>query len=688
MADDNPFLDRRFDIQWNRLTPELIAPAIEVALADALAALEAIATQDRATVTLASSIEALESATDALNEAWGKVTHLTSVCDSPEVRSAYNSMLPKVTEFYASIHLNGALWDVMKAFASTPEANTLIGVRKRLFDETIADFKQAGANLEPAKKSRLEQLESELASLTQKFSENVLDATNAWELVVDDESRIDGLPAHAKDAARRSAESKGHGDAATPKWRFTLHQPSQEPVMTHALDESLRREVWDAAVGVGARAPHDNHDLIRQILKLRQEKAEILGKSAFPDLVLERRMAKSGAAALRFVEEMHARVKKAFDRECRELEEFKAAKTGSAAATLAPWEVAFWAEKLRKDRFDFDEEALRPYFPLDRVIEGLFAITERIFGVKAVAREKGAVDTWHSEVRFYDLKDVDGRQLGSFYTDWHPRESKRSGAWMNYLITGVRNREGRTPHLGLMCGNMTPPAGDKPALLTHREVETVFHEFGHLLHHLLGEVEYKSLNGVNVSWDFVELPSQIMENWAWEPEGLDLFGRHFETGGSIPDALFAKMKAARNFRTATATVRQLAFGKMDLELHLRPKRFVDADLDAEIEKLLCDYIVPTNPTAPSTVCRFGHLFSDPVGYAAGYYSYKWAEVLDADAFTRFKERGILDAETGRAFRKHVLSRGNSEPPEALFRRFMGRDADINALLIRNGLVEA
>jgi oligopeptidase A len=688
MSDKNPFLDRRFDIQWSRLTPELVAPAIEVALADALGALEGIATQDRASVTFASSIEALESATDALNEAWGKVGHLNSVCDSPEVRGAYNSMLPKVTEFYASIHLNGALWDVVKAFASTPEANTLTGVRKRLFDETIADFKQAGANLEASKKSRLEQLESELAALTQKYSENVLDATNAWELIVDEESRLDGLPDHAKEAARRSAESKGRGNATAPMWRFTLHQPSQEPVMTHAQDESLRRALWEAAVGVGAREPHDNHGLIRQILKLRQEKAEILGKSAFPDLVLERRMAKSGAAALRFVEEMHARVKKAFDRECRELENFKSASTGHKASPLAPWEIAFWAEKLRKERFDFDDEQLRPYFPFDRVLEGLFEITKRIFGVKAVARKPGAVETWHPEVRYYDLTDADGRQLGSFYTDWHPRESKRSGAWMNYLITGAPARQGRTPHLGLMCGNMTPPVGDKPALLTHREVETVFHEFGHLLHHLLGEVEYKSLNGVNVSWDFVELPSQIMENWTWEREGLDLFARHFETGESIPDALFTKMKAARNFRTAAATVRQLSFGKMDLDLHLNPRRFVDSDLNAEIGTLLRDYVVPTIPAAPSNVCRFGHLFSSPVGYAAGYYSYKWAEVLDADAFTRFKERGILDAETGMAFRTHLLSRGNSEPPEALFRRYMGRDADINALLIRNGLVEA
>lgn len=686
MSHNNPFLDRRFDIQWSRLSPELVGPAIEAALSDAAGELDSIAAQDRASVTFASSIEALESATDSLSEAWGKVGHLTSVCDSPQLREAYNAMLPRVSEFFAKIHLNAALWDTVKVFAGTPEAFGLDGVMKRLLDETLADFRLAGADLEASKKKRLEELEAELARLTQKYSENVLDATNGWELVVEDESRLEGLPAHAREAARRSAESKGHGTAAAPKWRFTLHQPSQEPVMTHAADETLRREAWEAAIGVGARAPHDNHDLIREILKLRREKARILGKSAFPDLVLERRMARNGATAIQFIEDLHRRVKGAFERECLELKEFKASRTGGKSALLAPWEVAFWAEKMRKERYDFDDEELRPYFPLNRVLEGLFAICERVFGVSAVAREKGAVEVWHPEVRYFDLRDAGGRQLGSFYTDWHPRESKRSGAWMNYLVTGKPSGNGRTPHLGLMCGNMTPPVGDKPALLTHREVETVFHEFGHLLHHLLGDVEYKSLNGVNVAWDFVELPSQIMENWTWEREGLDLFARHHETGEAIPESLVAKMKAARNFRSASAAMRQLALGKMDLELHLHPERFIESDLDAAIVALLRGYVVPTEPAAPSIVCRFGHLFSDPVGYAAGYYSYKWAEVLDADAFTRFKENGIFDSETGKAFRTHVLSRGNSEPPEALFRRFMGRDADLNALLVRSGLV--
>ena len=685
VATENPFLDRRFDIQWNRLTPELIGPGIEVALADALGALEKIATQDRATVTFASTVAALEASTEALSEAWSKVGHLVSVCDSPEIRAAYNAMLPKVTEFFASIHLNGALWDVIKAFASTPESSTLTGVEKRLFDETIADFKEAGADLDDSRKERLEQIETELARLTQKYSENVLDATNAWELVIGDEARLDGLPQRAKDEARRNAEAKGHGSAASPRWRFTLHQPSVEPVMMYAHDESLRREIWEASAAVGTRAPHANQDLIRRILTLRQEKADLLGKRAFPDLVLQRRMAGNGAKALGFIEEMHRKVRPAFERECRELEEFRASQTGAKVSHLAPWEVAYWAEKLRRERFHIDEEELRPYFPLDQVVDGLFKVVERIFGATAIPRAAGHVETWHPGVRYYDLKDTDGRHLGSFYTDWHPRESKRSGAWMNYLITGRYAGSGRMPHLGLMCGNLTPPGDKDPALLSHREVETVFHEFGHLIHHLFGEVKFRSLNGINVAWDFVELPSQIMENWTWEREGLDLIGRHHRTGEPLPDELFRKMRAARNFRSASAVMRQLSFGKMDLELHLNPARFAEGDLEERMADLLAGYLIPTEPAAPSIACRFGHLFSEPVGYAAGYYSYKWAEVLDADAFTRFQENGIFDAETGRAFRTHILSKGNSEPPGVLFRRFMGREPDANALLVRSGL---
>jgi oligopeptidase A len=360
--------------------------------------------------------------------------------------------------------------------------------------------------------------------------------------------------------------------------------------------------------------------------------------------------------------------------------------------------VAFWAEKLRKSRHDFDEEVLRPYFPMNRVIAGLFELARRVFGLRIVERAAGEVETWHAEVKYYDLFDRSDRHLGSFYTDWHPRESKRGGAWMNYLITGGPGPGGppspegsgaarrRAPHLGLICGNMTPPTERGPALLARRDVETIFHEFGHLLHHLLGEVEIKSLNGVNVAWDFVELPSQIMENWCWERESLDLFARHHETGATLPDAIFAKMVAAKSFRSACAMMRQVALARMDLALHMRTAEFAgEADVEPKLRAAIADCLMPTQPPAPTIVKRFTHIFANPVGYAAGYYSYKWAEVLEADAFTRFKREGVFSPVVGAELVEKILSRGNSADPAELFRAFMGRDPDPNALLVRAGL---
>jgi oligopeptidase A len=683
---DNPFLSRSFQIPWSRLTPDRVQPAIEAALADAELALTRITALPVAEANYANTFLALEQATDLLNEAWAKVTHLASVADSAPLREAHNAMLPKVSAFFAKIPLNAALWERLKGAAARPESTKLQGEHRRFLEETIADFRQQGADLAAEPKARLEAVQSELAQLTQKYSENVLDATNAWELLVSDPARLRGLPDHARESARQNALKKGQGTDASPVWRFTLHAPSQEPVMLYAEDAELRREIWTAAAAVGREGPKDNRELVKRILALRQEKAVLLGQAHFADLVLQRRMAKSGAQALAFVEDLHGRVSAAFLRESRELEAFKAEQTKSAPVPLAPWETAFWAERLRRTRYDFDEEQLRPYFPLPGVLAGLFEITGRVFGIRVTARPPGAVEGWHPEVKYYEVHDRQGRHLGSFYTDWHPRESKRGGAWMNYLITGGPAASGpRNPHLGLMCGNMTPAMAGKPALLTHREVETVFHEFGHLLHHLLGEVSIKSLNGVNVAWDFVELPSQIMENWCWEREGLDVFARHHETGATIPQPLFTKMVAAKNFRSATATMRQLAFARMDLDLHLRAGEYAQGDVSAKLHALLQSYLVPTEPPAPTIENRFTHIFADPTGYAAGYYSYKWAEVLDADAFTRFKREGIFSERVGGEFVAKVLSRGNSADPMQLFTDFMGRPPDLSALLLRAGL---
>jgi oligopeptidase A len=687
----NPFLDVSFPPAWSKLLPANVVADITLAVERAQAKVDAIAAQSPDRLSYESTILALESSTEELNAAWAKVGHLQSVADSAALREAHNAVLPKVTAFYAGIPLNAALWVRVRTVAETPAVRALTGVHRRLVDETIADFRQAGADLPLEKRQRLEALQSELAQITQRYSENVLDGTNKWELVIDDERRLAGLPAHAAAAARRSAEAKQLGTPERPVWRFTLHMPSQEPFMTYLEDSALRREMWTAAAAVGTAAPHDNTELIRRILNLRAEKAALLGQADFADLVLARRMAKTGARALAFLEDFQERAAPAFARECGELEEFKARNTGSSeVGRLAPWELAFWSERLRRERYAFDEEILRPYFPMAGVIAGLFELVNRIFGLQVKECAPGTFETWHAEVKFYEMHDRDGRHLGSFYADWHPRESKRGGAWMGSLITGgPTSTGGRAPHLGYICGNLTPPNGLRPALLTHREVETVFHEFGHLLHHLLGEVEIKSLNGTNVAWDFVELPSQIMENWCWERASLDLFARHFETGARIPDEIFAKLTAAKNFRAACATMRQVAFAKMDLLLHRRTAAWSEGeDVEPVARALIAECLTPTEPPAPTIVKRFNHLFSDPVGYAAGYYSYKWAEVLDADAFSRFRSEGIFSAEVGREFVEKILSRGNSADPLELFRDFMGRDPEIAALLKRSGLAAA
>ena len=688
---EKPFLADKFQIAWSELKPENIVSDITEAIETAQNQVDLISQPSSAgdELTFENTLIALESAYEALSRPWGLVSHLDSVSNSDPLREAYNAMLPKVSEFYSKVPLNSGLWNRIKAYSETEEAKSLSGTRLRFLEETLSDFQNSGADLPSEDKSRLMQIESELAQKTQKYSENVLDSTNQWELIVDNEEDLSGLPENSKAAALENAKSKEIGSEENPKWRFTLQAPSYFPVLEHVHSDSIRKKVWEGTCSIGASGDYDNSNLVWEILELRQKKAELLGKKNFADQVLQRRMAKSGATALAFVEDLHQRTKPFFDVETEELEKYKAQVDGGESSAMEPWEIAYWSEKRRKAEYDFDDEELRPYFSMEKVIDGMFSIATKIFGIR-INQPENQPEVWHEEVKFYEIYDEDsGAHLGSFYTDWFPRESKRSGAWMNYLRTGEPQSDGtRSPHLGLMCGNMTPPVAGGPALLKHDEVETVFHEFGHLLHHLLGEVEVKSLNGVNVAWDFVELPSQIMENFCWDRQSLDLFALHHETGDPIPDDLYQKMMAARNYRSATAMMRQLSLGKLDLELHINEAQTAseNKNLDDLTESLLSEYSIPTM-TRPSTMARrFGHLFASPTGYAAAYYSYKWAEVLDADAFTRFSKEGIMNPDTGRDFREKILSKGNSDDPKTLFHNFMGREPDPEALLIRSGLV--
>lgn len=670
MPPANPLTALQFRIPFDEIRAEHVEAAVDCLLAQGEEALAALI-ENSAPPDYANTLAALERVGEDLEIAMGVIGHLESVATYPELRAAYNRVQPKVSAFFSSIPLNDGLWRRIRAAAASPEADRLGPAQRRFLDKTVADFRRSGAELDNAGKARLLEIDVELARLTTKFAENVLDATNAFEYVVSDEAKLAGLPDSAVAAARENARNKG-----LEGWRFTLQAPSYLAVMTYLDDAEAREALYRAYSTRATGGKFDNQDAILRILALRREKAQLLGYADFADLVMEDRMAKSGARALHFVNDLRQRTAAAFERENAEL-------AASAGEALQPWDLAYEAERLRRERYEFDEEDLRPYFPYEGVLRGLFEIAGRLFGIRI--RKRDGVPVWDAAVDYYDVEDADGGRLGSFFADYFPRENKRGGAWMDSFITGEPTGDGFSPHLGVNCGNLTPPTGDKPALLTHREVETIFHEFGHLLHHLLSRVEVKSLAGTRVAWDWVELPSQIMENWCWEREALDLFARHYETGDPIPEDLFRKMKRAKNFRSANAQMRQLGFATLDLLLHVRYDARRDGDPIAYARKILQEHSPCELPGDHAMAAGFTHLFASPVGYGAGYYSYKWSEMLDADAFTRFAAEGIFNARVGAAFRSEILAKGNSAEPETLFRAFMGRDPDPKALLRRLGL---
>ncbi len=673
----NPLIQLGFEIPFDEIEAAHVEPALDELLARAQAAIDAIATGQEPR-SYANTLGALEEATEMLERASAVVGHLESVATDDALRAAYNATRPKVSAFWSELAMNDGLYQAVRAFARTEEGAALPSTEKRFLEKTLDDFRRHGAELSADDKEKLQAIEIELTKLTTQFSQNVLDETNAFELLISEESRLAGLPDSAKQAAAENARAKG-----LEGWRFTLHAPSMIPVLTYLDDPEIRKHVWHASNTRAVSGERDNRKIIERILELRRAKAELLGYADFSDLVTEDRMAKAGAKAKAFIDDLRLRTEEGFRRENQALQAFRKEIEGDTAPALEPWDIAYYAEKQRQAKYDFNEEELRPYFPLDRVLDGLFATAGALYEIEIVERD---AKVWDREVKSYAIEDRDGTMVAAFYVDLFPRENKRGGAWMTSLISAP-HREGRPdPQLGLFCANVNPPVGGKPALLTHREVETLFHEFGHLLHHCFSQVSVRSLAGTNVAWDFVELPSQIMENWCWERRGLDLFAAHYETGEPVPDELYEKMVAARTYRAANAQMRQLGFAAVDLALHQDYDPTRDGDAMDYARKIIQAYSSTTLPGDYAMLASFGHVFAHPTGYASGYYSYKWAEVLDADAFTRFKREGITNPEVGRAFRAAILSKGNSDEPEKLYEEFMGRGPELEPLLERTGLV--
>lgn len=667
---ENPLLSTDFLIPFDAIQPEHVEPGIRQALSEAQAALEALLNAQA--LSYEGTVGALEQLVERLSQVFRRAQHLTSVKNSPKLRAAYNAVLPEYSAFLAELPLNRPLWQTLQRFAASPQAAALPPLYRRSLERVLRRFKRAGAELAPAAQAKVKQLTVELSQLSSRFAENVLDATNAFELIITNEAELAGLPESLLAAARADAARKGQAG-----YRFTLQAPSFLPFMKYAENRALRQQLYEAYFARANGGEFDNTPLIAEILEKRRQLAALLGYPNFADYQLEERMLKSSARALGLVDELYRLTLPYWQREVALLRDH-ARRLGIGA--LEPWDVMYVSEQLRRATFDFDDEALRPYFPLEQVLSGLFEIAERLFGIHIVKRDNPKV--WHPEVGFYEVYDPTGLHLGSFYTDWFPREEKRAGAWMNVLYTGgPRPDGGFVPHLGLMCANFTRPQGDKPALLTFNEVQTTFHEFGHLLHQLLSRVEIPSLAGTNVAWDFVELPSQLMENWCYAREALDRFARHYQSGAPVPEALYDKLCRARTFLAANAQMRQLSFADVDLRLHSEYDPAQHGPAIGYANRVMERFAIEPRFAHNGFLAAFSHIFAG--GYAAGYYSYKWSEVLEADAFTRFQREGIFNPETGRALMEAILSRGDSDEPEALFRAFMGRDPELQALIARN-----
>jgi len=670
----NPLLDFTALPRFAAIRAEHVAPAIEALIAEGNATIERLATSDRAP-TWEAFVEPLDDANEKLSRAWSQVSHLNAVVNSPPIRDAYNAALPKVTQFYTAQGQDQRLHAGFKAIAASTAFADFSRARRRFVENQLRDFRLGGAELPPPQKERFMQVQGELAKLSSRFQDNLLDATNAFGLYVTDVHELSGLPQDVIDAAHALAAKEGREG-----WKLTLQMPCYMPVLQYADHHGLRERMYRAYMTRASEfgAPEwDNSPIMTRILELRAELAKLLDYGSYADVSLASKMAGTPAQALAFLEDLARRTKPFAERDMRELREFARAELN--LADVRACDVPYVSEKLRQQRYSFSDEEVKQYFPEEEVLAGMFRVVETIYGVRV---RSGTAETWHEDVRFFEIADAGGERIGQFYMDLYARESKRGGAWMAEAI-GRRRLGNRvqTPVAFLTC-NFSAPVGGKPALFRHAEVNTLFHEFGHGLHQLLTQVDEMGVAGINgVEWDAVELPSQFMENFCWEWEVVEPMTRNVATGARIPRALFDRMIAAKNFQRGLGFVRQLEFALFDMRLHYD---FAPAgNILGLLDQVHAQVAVVDTPAYNRFPNQFAHIFAG--SYAAGYYSYKWAEVLSADAFGAFEENGVLNPEIGARFRREVLAAGGSRPALDSFVAFRGREPQIDALLRHNGM---
>jgi oligopeptidase A len=669
----NPLLDTTGLPAFAQIKPEHVTPAITKLLAEADAALEK-ATGDEVPADYDAMSAVLDVATERLHGAWGAVAHLNHVADNPELRAVYNENIPKITEFHTRLGADERLYAKYKAIANSPAAAKLNAARKKALSNAMRDFVLSGAELQGAARERYAQIQERHAALTTAYSEHVMDATDSYALYVD-ESRLAGVPDDVKQAARAAAEAEGK-----PGHKLTLHFPSYFPVMQYGDDRALREQLYTAyatrASELG-KPEHDNSAIMKELLALRQEEAKLLGYKNYAEVSLVPKMADSPQQVLDFLRDLAKRARPYAERDLAELREF--ARTELQLADLQSWDVPYASEKLKEARYAFSDQEVKQYFTEPKVLSGLFRIIETLFEVSIKPDD---AEVWNPKVRFFRIERA-GHLIGQFYLDPYARTGKRPGAWMDDVRGRWARPEGRTqtPVAHLVC-NFTPPADGKPALLTHDEVTTLFHEFGHGLHHMLTQVNDIGVAGISgVEWDAVELPSQFMENFCWEWEVLKHLTAHVDTGEPLPRALYDKMLAAKNFQSGLQTLRQIEFALFDMRLHGEPGR--EDDIQALVDEVRNEVSVMPPPAFNRFQHSFSHIFAG--GYSAGYYSYKWAEVLSADAWSAFEETSALDPETGRRYREAILEAGGSRPAMESFKAFRGREPRIDALLRHQGM---